>query len=363
MSTMYFRSAVLGLAITTMACGADRSNSAGDDGRGLAPVDPSVPEGQARCLEEPLNSGYCLVWADEFAGASIDTAKWTHEKNCTGGGNHEAQCYVDKRKNSWVANDLLHIRAIREEVTGPNLVDDDPRYDPADTSGSGTYTSARLRTKGLGDWKYGRFEMRAKLPQGQGSWPAFWMLPTEWVYGGWPLSGEIDILEAVNLKVGGEDRIHGTLHYGDLSPSNVYTGEAYQLGGGQNPADDFHTYAVEWEAGEIRWYLDGDHYATQTSAGWYSAAALDNPNAPFDQAFHLILNLAVGGDWPANVNETGIDESAFPQEFLVDYVRVYQCTKDFTLGKGCATSDGEFVFNSGTPPAAIDKASQDLPTP
>lgn len=309
------------------------------------------------CLSAPLASGYCLVWGDEFSGDQIDRGKWTHEVNCAGGGNNEAQCYVDSRDNSWVADDLLHIRALRQEVTGPAVFDDDPAYAAEDTSGSGTYTSARLRTKGQGDWKYGRFEMRAKLPEGQGSWPAFWMLPSGWVYGAWPLSGEIDILEAVNLKVGGERRIHGTLHYGGSRPDNRYTGEAYELPDARNPADAFHTYAVEWEEGEIRWYVDGDHYATQTSAGWYTTAALDNPNAPFDQAFHLILNLAVGGDWPANVNDTGIDESVFPQEYLIDYVRVYQCTEDFASGRGCASSDGEFVHNPGIVPPASPVAA------
>ncbi|WGL18440.1 family 16 glycosylhydrolase [Microbulbifer bruguierae] len=347
---------VAAAAISTTGCGGGDNN-----GQVKLPVDPPVGERPERCLEDPLNSGYCLVWADEFSGDAIDPEKWNHEKNCTGGGNNEAQCYVDDEKNSWVANDLLTIKAIREDASGPNRVDDDPNYDPDDTSGNGSYTSARLRSKGLGDWKYGRFEMRAKLPQGQGSWPAFWMLPSEWAYGSWPLSGEIDILEAVNLKVGGEDQIHGTLHYGDIWPGNVYTGEAYRIPGDLNPADDFHTYAVEWEEGEIRWYVDGDHYATQTRDGWFTTAALENPNAPFDQSFHLILNLAVGGDWPANVNDTGIDESAFPQEYQIDYVRVYQCTEDFDTGRGCASSDGEFVHNPGAePPKTPDQAGDEL---
>lgn len=352
MSRILFRFSVLAMAVAATACGGGGSNN-DDDGQVIVPNDPPVNERPEQCLEDPLNSGYCLVWADEFSGEAIDSEKWSHEKNCTGGGNDEAQCYTDAAANSWVADDMLHIKAIREDATGPNQIDDDPNYDPNDNSGSGTYTSARLRTKGMGDWKYGRFEMRAKLPFGQGSWPAFWMLPSEWAYGGWPLSGEIDILEAVNLKVGGEDHIHGTLHYGDAWPGNKYSGEAYQIPGGLNPADDFHTYAVEWEEGEIRWYVDGDHYATQTKDGWYTTAALDNPNAPFDQTFHLILNLAVGGNWPANVNDTGIDESAFPQEYVIDYVRVYQCTEDFESGKGCGSTDGEFVHNRGfAPPQA-----------
>ncbi|WOX06882.1 glycoside hydrolase family 16 protein [Microbulbifer pacificus] len=359
MSTNLFRTSVFSLAMAATACGG--GGGANDDGDVGGPIDPPQNERPARCIEDALNSGYCLVWADEFSGSAIDAEKWSHEKNCTGGGNNEAQCYVDAADNSWVADDVLHIKAIREDATGPNLVDDDPNYDPDDVSGSGTYTSARLRTKGLGDWKFGRFEMRAKLPQGQGTWPAFWMLPSDWVYGGWPLSGEIDILEAVNLKVGGEDHVHGTLHFGDSWPGNKYSGERYQLPGGLNPADDFHTYAVEWEEGEIRWYVDGDHYATQTSAGWYTTAALGNSNAPFDQSFHLILNLAVGGNWSANVNDGGIDEGAFPQEMQVDYVRVYQCTEDFDTGKGCGTTDGDFVHNPGVaPPQAPDAEGDEL---
>ena len=363
MSRYLFRTTTLALAMAAAACGGGGSNNDadnGDDNNDL--IDPPVVDTRPeQCLEDSLNSGYCLVWQDEFSGDAIDGEKWSFEKNCVGGGNNEAQCYVDDADNAWVADDMLHIKAIREDATGPNRFDDDPNYDPADTSGSGSYTSARLRTKGLGDWKYGRFEMRAQLPQGQGSWPAFWMLPTDGVYGGWPLSGEIDILEAVNLKVGGEDQIYGTLHYGGTWPGNKHTGEAYQIPGAINPADDFHTYAVEWEEGEIRWYVNGDHYATQTSAGWYTTADLDNALAPFDQTFHLILNLAVGGDWPANVNDTGIDESAFPQEFVIDYVRVYQCTENFTNGKGCGSTDSEFVHNPGIqPPQAPDDEADEL---
>jgi len=357
MSTIPLKITLLGLTMLSAACGGGSGNDDGDP-VGDPPVVDTRPE---RCLEDPQNSGYCLVWADEFSGDEIDSEKWTHERNCAGGGNNEAQCYIDDRKNSWVADDLLHIKAIREDAVGPNLMDNHPDYDPDDTSGSGSYTSARLRTKGLGDWKYGRFEMRAKMPQGQGTWPAFWMLPTDEAYGIWPLSGEIDILETINLKVGGEDQIYGTLHYGDSWPSNVFSGEAYRIPGGLNPADDFHEYAVEWEQGEIRWYVDGDHYATQTRDGWYTSAALDNPEAPFDQAFHLILNFAVGGDWPSSVNDTGIDESVFPQEFQIDYVRVYQCTEDFDTGKGCASSDGQFVHNPGkTPPPPPEDGGDEL---
>ena len=320
----------------------------------------STPTSTA-CIADPLASGYCMVWNDEFSTNEVDLTKWSYEKNCYGGGNAEAQCYVEDPDNVWVDGDILHLKAIRENATGPAIHDDADNYDPNDTSGNGTYTSGRLRSAMKGDWKYGRFEVRAKLPAGQGTWPAIWMLPTDWVFGGWASSGEIDIMEAVNLKVGGENRIHGTLHYGDNWPNNVYSGTEYVLPGEGDPADGFHEYTVEWEEGEIRWYVDGDHYATQKSAGWYSAAALEEPNAPFNQRFHLLLNLAVGGDWAGNVNDTGIDESAFPQELQIDYVRIYQCTKDVETGKGCASRDDDFDDNAGvTPPAPIDTSGDSI---
>ena len=201
--------------------------------------------------------------------------------------------------------------------------------------------------------------MRAKLPFGQGTWPAIWMLPSDGTYEGiWAINGEIDIMETVNLKVEddngiAESAIHGTLHYGNEYPNNVYSGEEFHLEGDASPADDFHTYTVEWEEGEIRWYVDGDHFATQQSNGWYTQGDLDDEHAPFNQAFHLIINFAVGGQWAANVNDMGIDESIFPQELVVDYVRVYGCSNDFATGKGCATKGDDFVLNEGLQPPVI----------
>ena len=299
---------------------------------------------------EPV-SDWQLVWSDEFDGTRIDDDKWTHEINCAGGGNNEKQCYTDSPDNSFVSDGTLKIVAL-----------------PAEDGAPLPYTSARLNTKYQGDWKYGRFEMRAKLPSGQGSWPAFWMLPTDNVYGEWPKSGEIDIVEAVNLKVAGEDgvaeaNVHGTLHYGRAWPNNASSGKAYQLAEGMNPADDFHTYAIEWNEGEIRWYVDGYLYQTQMASkvrfnsrgeavglshrGWFSEnfdivtgeLTTQWSSAPFDQRFHLLLNLAVGGNWPENVNNLGIDAEAFAdgQTYEIDYVRVYQCGQDLDSGKGCET--------------------------
>ncbi|MDG9668684.1 RICIN domain-containing protein [Hahella sp. CR1] len=256
--------------------------------KGGDPTDPTDPP------------GWTLVWRDEFNGDSIDLGKWEHEVNGNGGGNNELQYYTARSQNSWVSGGKLHIQALKERYTGPE--------------GTRDYTSARLRTLNKGDWKYGRFEIRAKLPWGQGMWPAIWMLPTDWVYGGWAASGEIDIMEAVNLKGAGGNEIYGTLHYGGEWPNNTHTGD--HMAPSSSVVDQFHTYALEWEENEIRWYIDGVHYQTQTD--WYSTAA-PYP-APYNQRFHMILNLAVGGNWPGNPNGSTV----FPQSMEVDYVRVYR---------------------------------------
>jgi len=320
---------------TLFGCGGGATTSTDID-----VVDPAAPV-----------SDWELVWSDEFDGNSIDDDNWTHEVNCDGGGNNESQCYTDSEDNSFVSDGSLKIVAL-----------------PAEEGAQKPYTSARLNTRYKADFKYGRIEMRAKLPSGQGSWPAFWMMPTDEVYGGWPRSGEIDIMEAVNLKAldadgNPESHIHGTLHYGQEWPNNDSSGKAYSLPDGANPADDFHTYAVEWQEGEIRWYMDDYLYATQRRSevrynangdatglshrGWYAEYFEQGTgeltthwdNAPFDQEFYIILNFAVGGDWPANVNETGIDAEAFAegQTYEVDYVRVYECASNPDTGKGCET--------------------------
>ncbi len=323
-------------------------------------------------VQAKLDKQWQLVWHDEFEGNEVDPAKWGYEVNCWGGGNNEQQCYTDRNENSVVTNGLLTITAQREDFTGA----DNPDGDLTSTQ-TLPYTSARLRTKGNGDWKYGRFEIRAKLPQGQGSWPAIWMLPTDWVYGGWPNSGEIDIMEAVNLKVQGNDgkpeaHVHGTLHYGRQWPENVSSGQAYLLPDNTNPADDFHTYAVEWEKTEIRWYVDDVHFATHQDSGWYTQydengeLVTGHLGAPFDQKFHLLLNLAVGGNWAANVNNTGIDETAFPQTMEVDFVRVFECAVSPEDGEGCATIDENAALITGDqapdipPPVIVDPDAEIL---
>jgi beta-glucanase (GH16 family) len=238
-----------------------------------------------------------LVWADEFSGSSLDQTKWTPQigNGCDigicGWGNNELQYYTDKSTNLQVANGNLVITARKERVQ------------------SNQYTSARIRTINKGDWKYGRMEARMKLPIGQGLWPAFWMLSTDEVYGGWPQSGEIDIME----NKGSEPNItYGTIHYGDPYPNNKHTGGKYLLPNGRF-TDDFHVFAIEWEPDQIRWYLDGILFATKT------AADVAPYRWPFDQRFHILLNLAVGGNFGGDPDAT----TTFPQSLTVDYVRVY----------------------------------------
>ncbi len=322
------------LSVTLASCGGGAETNSD-----FTKVDTSKPA-----------SNWNLVWSDEFDASSIDTRKWNFEVNCAGGGNNEKQCYTDKKENAFIKDGVLNIVAL-----------------PA-TDAAQPYTSARLTTKNKGDFKYGRFEMRAKLPTGQGAWPAFWMMPTDSVYGGWPKSGEIDIMEAVNLKTvtngeAPESKVYGTLHYGREAPRNVNSGKAYALPNGKNPADDFNTYAIEWQEGEIRWYVNDYLYATQRKSdvrynakgeaiglkhrGWFAeyfnqatgTKEVQWNNAPFDQKFFMILNFAVGGNWPENVNNLGIDAAAFAkgQSFQVDYVRVYECAANPETGKGCET--------------------------
>ncbi|WP_269318263.1 carbohydrate binding domain-containing protein [Exiguobacterium sp. KJ 601] len=255
-----------------------------------------------------------LVWSDEFSKSEIDHSKWNFETGnwivdkdgnpvAAGWGNNEKQFYTDKNENAFVKDGKLVIRAKKEQAS--------------DQFGTYDYTSAKLTTKGTFGKTYGRYEMRAKLPTGKGLWPAFWMLPEEDRYGGWAASGEIDIMESWGSQ---PDKVAGTIHYGETWPNNKYTGKDYHFAEGDG-IDKWHTYAVEWEPGEIRWYVDGQLYQTQND--WYAkeankASKYSYP-APFDQDFYLIMNLAVGGWFDGDVDET----TPFPAEMEVDYVRVF----------------------------------------
>jgi beta-glucanase (GH16 family) len=269
-----------------------------------------------------------LVWSDEFEGDQLDVAKWVPQTGTgtnyglpAGWGNSELQYY--QAENATVAEGFLTITAREQSVSGSD------------------YTSARLRTLGLAAWTYGRMEMRAKMPIGQGLWPAFWMLPSDTRYGGWAASGEIDIVEFLGSE---PRRIHGTIHFGDTWPRSSSAQSSYDLDEGSFN-DDFHVFAIEWERGEIRWYVDGILYGTQTE--WFSTAG-DYP-APFDVDFHLLLNLAVGGNWPGAPDSS----TTFPQELVVDYVRVYQSA----VPKSTQAATAALVFDK---PTRMKKVAGDL---
>ena len=247
---------------------------------------------------------WILVWSDEFNrpdGSLADPRKWTFETGGNGFGNNELEYYTKRSKNAAIRGGKLAIRAIEEKYTGVDGV-------------TRQYTSARLKTQTKFSQAYGRFEARIKLPRGQGLWPAFWMLGNDIDQVGWPACGEIDIMENVGKE---PTIIHGTIH----GPG--YSGRAgieagYRLESGQAFADQFHIFAVEWEPKAIRFYVDDHLYVTRTPS--------DIPPAQkwtFDHPFFLLLNLAVGGDWPGPPDSN----TKFPQTMLVDYVRVYRSRK------------------------------------
>jgi len=241
-----------------------------------------------------------LIWADEFNGpdgSGVDRAKWVPEVGGNGWGNNELEFYRDDPANAHVENGALVITAIKERYTSGAVTRD--------------YTSARLKTQGTFEQTYGRFEARIQVPFGQGIWPAFWMLGNDIGSAGWPACGEIDVME----NIGREPTIvHGTVHGPGYSGA-AGIGGPYSLPDEAPFADDFHLYAVEWEPQAIRWYVDDTLYRTFTAAELPAGARW-----AFDHPFFMLLNLAVGGNWPGNPDAT----TEFPQRMLVDYVRVYR---------------------------------------
>lgn len=259
---------------------------------------------------QELHKQWVPVWSDEFNGTQLDMTKWAHEENGYGGGNNERQFYSTSEKYSFVKDGKLHLRAYQDPYTTV-----DGKVSP--------YSSARLRTLHRGEWKYGRFEIRAKLPNGEGIWPAIWMLPSKAHYGTWASSGEIDIMESRGYDT---HMTFGTLHFGDQWPNNVHKGQTHDFPG-KKAHEAFHTYVMEWEKDEIRWFLNGKKWQTIKKEDWWSGGAKDRPTAPFDQEFHLIMNLAVGGGnffEGTTQNPDNMKSEQFPQEMLIDYVRISQ---------------------------------------
>lgn len=248
-----------------------------------------------------------LVWFDEFDGSTLgkpgqarpdasrpDTARWSYDVGGSGFGNNELQFYTnDRPENARVENGMLVIEARKE------------------TFQNRSYTSAKLRTKGKVEWKHGRFEIRAKLPAGRGTWPAIWMLAaTDPLV--WPDDGEIDIMEHVGFDPG---VVHGTVH------TQAYNHVKKTQQGGQITLPDvstaFHTYAVDWTTKQIDFLVDGKVYFTFDKESYGKRYE----QWPFDQSFYLILNVAIGGNWGG---QKGVDDTIFPQRMEVDWVRVYQ---------------------------------------
>jgi beta-glucanase (GH16 family) len=249
---------------------------------------------------QPL-SGWTLTWNDEFStpdGSSPDPKKWTYDLGGKGWGNHELESYANRPENAHIEKGNLVITAQKESYTGADGI-------PRD------YTSARLKTQGLFTQTYGRIEARIKIPAGQGMWPAFWMLGEDISTAGWPKCGEIDIMENIGKE---PDKVHGSLHGPSTTARTSDLTSIFTLPAGQNFADDFHLYAVEWSPDTVRFFIDANLYATFRQSDWPAGGKW-----VFDHPFFIILNLAVGGDWPGPPDAS----TKFPQSMLVDYVRVY----------------------------------------
>ena len=232
-----------------------------------------------------LNAAYTnLVWSDEFDGTSVNTNNWVYDIGGGGWGNNEKEYY--QPANATVANGNLIITAEKQRVK------------------SNPYTSARLKTQGKREFTFGRIEARIKIPVGQGLWPAFWMLGANIKTVGWPACGETDIMEHINT----DSIIYGTIHW-DNNGHASYGGKTTVAA-----VSDYHIYAVEWDSASVRWYVDSSLYATANIQNGI------NGTEEFQKPFFILLNLAVGGNWPGQI----VDESKLPASMYVDYVRVYQ---------------------------------------
>ena len=263
-----------------------------------------------------------LTWSDEFnagAGTPPNSARWRYDIGGHGWGNNELEYYTNRVQNA--AHD-----------GAGNLVITARRENPAGYScwyGTCQYTSARLLTSATFTQAYGRFEARMKIPRGQGLWPAFWMLGNNIGSVGWPTSGEIDIMENVGFE---PSTVHGTIH-GPGYSGGAAVGAGYTLPGGQQFADAFHTFTVDWEPTAITWYVDGIQYSRKTPAD------IGGNRWVFDHPFFLIMNVAVGGNWPGSPNASTV----FPQTLTIDYVRVYA----WTSGGGGGGATGQITGFGG----------------
>jgi len=255
-------------------------------GGGVTP--PPPPPAVYEWLFESIAS-----WTDEFAtDGAPDPAKWGYDIGGNGWGNNELQYYTNGL-NANITSGILKIIAKKESYSGKE------------------YTSARIVTKNKADWLYGRFEIKAKLPKGRGTWPAIWMLPTESAYGVWPNSGEIDIMEHVGYDL---NNVHFTLHASAFNGANG-KGGAKNISGA---TDDFHIYRLDWTPYGIRGYFDNEKVFEYLNPG------AGYTTWPYDKKFHMLLNIAVGGSWGG---AQGVDDTIFPATMEIDYVRFYPFTR------------------------------------
>ena len=256
-------------------------------------------------VKAPNLPGYKLMWSDEFNYTGLpDPKKWGYEEGWVR--NHELQYYTrDRKENARVENGMLIIEGRKEQFKNPNY---DPAH-PGTTPEYAAYTSASLTTQGMESWKYGRIEVRAKLPHGLGVWPAIWMLGDDISKVGWPACGETDIMEFVGHS---PKQVHATVHY-RIDGKHQSNGKALDV---DKPWDGFHVYAVDWTPERMDFYYDNTKYQS-----FNVADARDAGQNPFQKPQFLILNLALGGSWGGKM-----DDSILPQKFEIDYVRVYQKT-------------------------------------
>ncbi|MFA6469689.1 MAG: family 16 glycosylhydrolase [Bacteroidota bacterium] len=270
------------------------------------------------CLPSLLSAqNYQLVWSDEFDSTQINTKEWTYEVNGNGGGNNELQYYTARSQNSSMKDGTFKITALKENYLGK------------------AYTSARLHTNT--SWQYGKIEARIKMPYGKGIWPAFWMLGSNLNSVGWPKCGEIDIMEMIGgtpTASGGDNKTFGTLHWDDSG--HKYSGYNYTIASGKL-ADAFHNFFIVWDAKKVIWGIDNVQFGVLNT----QSAAMNAFRAPF----FIIINLAVGGNWPGSPDATTV----FPQTLEFDYIRVYQDVVAGVSDQSTFSNDYQLLQNYPNP--------------
>jgi beta-glucanase (GH16 family)/uncharacterized protein YcfL len=234
--------------------------------------------------------GLSLVWNDEFSGPNVNSNTWNYETGGGGWGNNELENYTNSTKNAYITDGGYLVIEARKELDG-------------------SYTSARLQTKGNKEFTYGRMDIRAKLPKTKGLWPAIWMLGSNISTTPWPACGEIDIMELLGHQ---PNTVYGTMHWGQAGQGSTHIGNSYVLSDGDF-SQKFHVFSIVWDSSKIEWYVDNVKYFTGNKSDVTG-------NYPFDKSFFFLLNVAIGGNWPGAPDASTV----FPQRMIVDYVRVYQ---------------------------------------